>query len=162
MVIFNKFESFLLIFILFINLFFLIYLFNPELTSNVVKGEITYSEINSPFDFIKEEHISIQEKGILININNTTISKYSNSNSMIPVLNSNSTGISIKPESEGDIHIGDIICFYLDEEFITHRVVEKGIDDIGVYFVTKGDNNLMRDKKIRFEDIDSILVAILY
>ena len=45
---------------------------------------------------------------------------------------------------------------------IVHRVVEKGIDEQGVYFITKGDNNNIDDCKIRFKDIDTVLIAVIY
>ncbi len=45
---------------------------------------------------------------------------------------------------------------------IVHRVVDKGVDSDGVYFITKGDNNNYSDGKVRFEEIEYITIGILY
>ena len=41
-------------------------------------------------------------------------------------------------------------------------VIEKGIDEDGIYFITKGDNNSITDGKIRFEDIEYITVGVIW
>jgi hypothetical protein len=43
-----------------------------------------------------------------------------------------------------------------------HRVIDKGIDEKGVYFVTKGDNNSVVDGKVRFKDIEYVTIAIIW
>ena len=47
-------------------------------------------------------------------------------------------------------------------ERIVRGVVEKGTDANGLFFVTKGDNSLADDGKIRFEEIERVLIALVY
>ena len=59
--------------------------------------------------------------------------------------------------------IKDIISFRKDKLLIVHRVVEIGNDEQGVYFITKGDNNYIRDLyKIRFEDIKDVSIGVIW
>ena len=81
---------------------------------------------------------------------------------MKPLFDHSSNGIRIKPVSEDDINIGDIITFKEGNLLIIHRVIEKGIDNNGVYFITKGDNNFVSDGKIRFKDIEYKTIGIIY
>ena len=124
-----------------------------------------FSVINSektPSDFINENQIKIYPDKIIIEIPDISLSRYASSGSMEPILDKNSNGIRIVPKSEKQIQVGDIISFKKDNYLIVHRVVEKGRDDQGVYFITKGDNNSLNDGKIRFEDIKYITIGILY
>lgn len=120
------------------------------------------TSLKAPQDFINEKDIQIYEDKIIINIKDASIGRYASTGSMIPILDSNSNGIRIKPTSEEDIQIGDIITFEKSKNLIIHRVVDKGIDEKGVYFVTKGDNNSVVDGKIRFEDIKYITIGVLW
>lgn len=154
---FRKIELSLVLLFLFINLFFL--LSNP-----IISGFSFYNneEVNAPYDFISEDKISIYPDKIVLEIENYTLSKYSFSKSMIPVFDSGANGVGIKPNSEEDIHVGDIITFRQENSLIVHRVVKKGIDSEGWFFITRGDNNNIADDKIRFSQIDSVLVALIY
>jgi signal peptidase I len=61
--------------------------------------------------------------------------------------------------------VGDIISFWSAtiETTVIHRIVEVGKDNQGVYFVTKGDNNLYKDpEKVRFEQVKGVVVGIIY
>ena len=119
-------------------------------------------ENSAPYDFIKEEQIKIYEDKIIINIKNASLGRYAPTGSMKPFFDENSNGIRIKPGSEEDIHIGDIITFKQDNYLIVHRVIKKGIDEKGIYFITKGDNNSISDGKVRFKDIEYVMIGILY
>jgi len=123
---------------------------------------ISFSETinNAPSDWIKINQIQVTENSISINIPNASISSYAPTGSMKPTLDYGSNGIRIKPNSPEQIEIGDIITF--GEENIVHRVVEKGIDENGYWFITKGDNNQVSDGQIRFEDINYVTIGILY
>jgi hypothetical protein len=123
------------------------------------------SSINSkqaPFDFINEKQIEVYNDRVIIYVKNASISSYAPTGSMKPVLDENSNGIRIKPESEEEIHIGDIITFQENDYLVVHRVIEKGSDENGTYFITKGDNNGISDGKIRFKDIKYITIGILW
>lgn len=150
-----------LVLILLINSFLVIYLFKPGITSMAILD--SEASLASPSNFIKENQIKADSEKIVIDINNSILSRYNSSQSMIPLLNKNSTGIGIRPDLENQINIGDIISYWSNEKMIVHRVVEKREDNQGVYFITKGDNNFNKDKqKIRFEDIDSVLIGVIY
>lgn len=117
---------------------------------------------NSPGDWIKESQISIYENAVVLNIEGASLSRYAATGSMRPALDIGSNGIRIVPENPAQIKVGDIITFEKNGELIVHRVIEKGVDEEGAYFITKGDNNNVTDGKIRFEDIKYVTIAILY
>lgn len=121
-----------------------------------------FSQANTPYDFIDKEDILVYDDKIIINVNGASIGRYTPTGSMEPLLNENSNGIRITPNSEDDIHIGDIITFQKNNDLIIHRVINKGVDDKGTYFITKGDNNTTSDGKIRFEDIKYLTIGILW
>lgn len=125
-------------------------------------GRSTINSLSSPSDFIEKDNVFVYSDKVVINIPGATLSSYEDTGSMEPILDSNSNGIRIKPESEQEIEIGDIVSFRKNGILIVHRVIEKGIDNQGVYFITKGDNNNFNDGKIRFQDIEYITVGILY
>lgn len=155
---FQKIEFTLVLFLLFFNILFLI---NPEVISGLFLSE-DRKTLSAPYDFIKEEQIIAYENKIVLEIENYSLSRYSPSKSMVPVLDSGANGIGIKPKSEDELHVGDIITFKQNNDLIIHRIVEKGIDKDGWFFITKGDNNNITDGKIRFSQIDSVLVALIY
>ncbi len=116
----------------------------------------------SPQDWISEKSIIVYNDKVVIYLKNPSLSRYAWSGSMRPVLDGASNGIRIVPASADQIKAGDIVTFKQGNALIVHRVVEKGIDEQGVYFITKGDNNDFNDGKIRFEDIKYVTVAIIY
>jgi len=149
---------------------YLIYGFETPLSfsnfslNNLSWNSLGFSSENSPapFDFVKENQIEVYEDKIIINVKDASISKYAPTGSMLPVLDEGSNGIRIKPTSEVDIHIGDIISFRQDSYSIVHRVVEIRTDVNGTYFITKGDNNPVSDEKIRFTDIEYITIGVIW
>ena len=120
------------------------------------------SEGDLPSDRVQSEQIIIFDDEVLLKIPGANLANYASTGSMSPVLGENSNGIVISPTNSSDVRVGDIITFRDFGRLIVHRVVEKGIDDEGVYFITKGDNSDFVDSKIRFSDIEHILVGILY
>ncbi|GEM_PF-520703 len=113
-------------------------------------------------DFVSEDDILVYPDRVVIKINGASVGRYDDSGSMRPVIDSRVNGIRIKPESENDINVGDIVTFKRNNQLIVHRVIEKGADDKGIYFITKGDNNDFPDRKIRIEDIEYLTVGLLY
>ena len=155
---FQKIEFTLVLFLLFFNILFLI---NPEVISGLFLSD-DEKTLSAPYDFIKEGQIITYKDRIILEIEDYSLSRYAPSKSMVPVLDSGANGIGIKPKSEDELHVGDIITFRQDDDLIVHRIVEKGIDKDGWFFITKGDNNNITDGKIRFSQIDSVLVALIY
>jgi hypothetical protein len=116
----------------------------------------------APSDFIKESQIEVYSDKIIIYVNNASISRYAATGSMIPTFDENANGIRIIPQSEKDIHVGDIITYKDGDNLIVHRVIEIGNDNEGTYFIPKGDNNTVSDGKIRFKDIKYITIGIIW
>ncbi len=106
--------------------------------------------------------IGIEPNRITINISNPSISKYANTSSMNHMITENTKGINIVPKSPDEIKAGDIITYEQDNILIVHRVIETGTDDNGWYSIAKGDSAEQPDGKIRFSQIKSILIGILY
>jgi len=119
-------------------------------------------DAHSPSDWISDEDIIIFDDYIILRIANTTLSSYAPSGSMRPVLDRGANGIRVVPENSDQIKIGDIVSFRFGGNLIVHRVVEKGTDSEGIYFITQGDNNVYSDDKIRFEDIEYVTVGIIF
>ena len=124
-------------------------------------GDGNLSNASAPSDWIKQGQIKVYNDKIVIELEDASLSKYAATGSMEPVLDEYSNGIRIRPVSEKQIEIGDIISFKQEGFLIVHRVVDKGEDEQGVYFIAKGDNNNVSDGKIRFKDIRYVTVVVL-
>jgi hypothetical protein len=148
------------VFIASIANFYLLYSTEKPLLKNFSFN--IYKESVAPSDFIKEDQIEVLNDKIIIKVNNATIGRYAPTGSMKPLLDENSNGIRIVPKGENDIHIGDIITFVQDDTLIIHRVIEINYDEKGIYYITKGDNNSLVDKKVRFKDIKYLTIGILW
>ena len=124
---------------------------------SLVKGESF-----APGDWIKQNQIQVESDKIVINVPNAKLARYAPTGSMRPVLDYNSNGIIITPSSADEINVGDIITFKQGSDLIVHRVVEKGEDEQGVWFVTRGDNNAVTDGKVYFKDVEYVTIGVLY
>ena len=122
-----------------------------------VGESLTGSAISVPSDFVDDREILVYDDEVVIKIDGATLSNYDSTGSMLPFFGENANGITIKPESEEQIKEGDIVTFSKNGELIVHRVVSRGVDSEGVYFITKGDNSEFDDGKIRFNDIEKVL-----
>jgi signal peptidase I len=126
--------------------------------------ESTFEKI-SPSDWIKESQIKVYDNRIIIDLENAEWAKFTDTNSMDPVIDSNANAIEIVPKSYKEIQPGDIVSYEIEnvEGIIIHRVVETGFDEKGWFAVTKGDNLENNDPfKIRFSNIKRVVVAIIY
>ena len=94
-----------------------------------------------PGNWISEDRIEILPDKVINNIENAVLSRYADTGSMLPTLGEDTNGIRIKPEAPEQIKVGDIISYQRDNMLIVHRVIAKGEDERGIYFITKGDNN---------------------
>ncbi|MBU2638615.1 MAG: signal peptidase I [Nanoarchaeota archaeon] len=121
--------------------------------------------VHSPSDTVSESQIQVYDTKVIITIPGAEWASYTNTKSMEPVLNENAHGIEIVPKSIEDIHIGDIVAYETKYNRIpvVHRVVDIKKDELGAYFVLKGDNNMKADaEKVRFSQIKYKLVAVIY
>jgi hypothetical protein len=120
-------------------------------------------ERSSPSDWIKETDIIVQNDKVILNVINPTWAKFTNTNSMDPFIDENSHAIEVLPESPDQINVGDVISYQTNYGVIIHRVIEKGEDDKGMYFYVQGDNTTLRDPfKVRFDDVQGVVVAVIY
>ncbi|MFA4887795.1 MAG: signal peptidase I [Candidatus Nanoarchaeia archaeon] len=119
-------------------------------------------EGKAPIDRVSEEDIIVFGDSILIRVPNATLSSYAPTDSMLPLLDNGANGIRVVPKNEREIQVGDIVTFRLARGLVIHRVVERGIDKEGVYFVTRGDNNRFNDEKIRFTDIEYVTIGVIW
>lgn len=141
-------------------------------TANDVSGtmftedsSVNNKEKPSPFDWIKQDQITVYSDRVIIRLDNPEWAMYTDTNSMDPVIDSDSNTIQLIPSSEKNIHVGDIVAYESKYKpgIITHRVVEIGSDALGWYAKLKGDNNDSPDPgKIRFEQIRRVVVAVIY
>lgn len=119
----------------------------------------------SPRDRIPERDIGVYKDRVVISVKDAQWSTFTDTNSMDPVIDAGANAIQVVPESADEIQVGDIISYrseYAGGIFI-HRVVHKGQDERGTYFIAKGDNLPTSDPgKIRFEQIERVVVAIIY
>ena len=119
----------------------------------------------SPKDRISEDQIRVTKDRIEINLKDAQWASFTDTNSMDPIIDSEAHAIEIIPEKEKDIQVGDIVAYeseYADGSTI-HRVIYKGEDEKGTYFIMKGDNNPTSDPgRVRFSQITRVVVAIIY
>lgn len=150
-------------------------IFHPEEDIVLVPGQkgflgnlnnaLTFSsaEIMSPDDRITEDQIKVYEDHVVLEIDEPIWSSFTDTNSMDPLLDAGANGIEIVPASEDDIHLGDIISYKTESGIVVHRVIDIGSDEEGIYYTVKGDNNPLEDNvKVRFEDVQGIVVAVVY
>jgi hypothetical protein len=137
-----------------------------QLPGSTLVGMLTEgisSERISPGDWVKESQIHVYNDRVVINIDDPEWAYFTDTNSMDPVIDATSHAIEIVPSSPSQVNIGDIASYKDGEDTIIHRVIGKGKDDKGEFFIFKGDNNPTKDPgKVRFEQIQRIVVAIIY
>ncbi len=121
-------------------------------------------EKQSPADRIQDSDINVFANSVRIDIKNAKSRKFIDSNSMDPLIDEGTTTIEIKLKNVDEIKIGDIIAYKVEgyDYAFVHRVVEIGNDEKGAYFITKGDNYWKEDEKVRFSQVEGIVVGILY
>lgn len=126
-----------------------------------VLGEASSTEL-LPADRITREDISVYNDHVKILIPGVHWATFTATGSMLPVLGSTVHALQIEPQP-GGIRIGDIVSIRVDGKVVSHRVISIGQDVHGTYYITKGDSNPVPDPEpVRFEQIDRVLVGILY
>ena len=146
----------------FLSCVFLFYMFSSSnLEVPFATGLVSF-DASSPSDWVSGEDIVVFDDYIILRIANATLSNYADSGSMRPVLDEDSNGIRIVPGNVDEIGVGDIVSFRFGRNLIVHRVVEKGVDSEGIYFIMKGDNNFVSDEKVRFNQIEYVTVGVIW
>jgi signal peptidase I len=94
------------------------------------------------------------------------ISTCKNTGSMYPTIGDNTTVLLKKDIESNEIKKGDIISFKTEHKNILHRVINTDEDEKGLFFITKGDNNMNNDfgtyGKIRPDQIRGVVIGIIY
>lgn len=125
----------------------------------------TLTERASPADRIPENAIGVYHDRVVLDLANAQWATFTDTHSMEPVISAGANAIEIVPKTEDEIQVGDIASYrsaYADGTII-HRVVYKGQDEDGTYFIFKGDNIPTSDPgRVRFEQIERVVVAIVY
>jgi hypothetical protein len=119
----------------------------------------------SPHDRISEEQIHVYNDRVVIDIKNAEWASFTNTNSMDPVIDQGANAIQIVPRSTEEIHLGDIVSYKSNivDATIIHRVVRIDSDEKGWFAIMKGDNLNREDpEKVRFEQVQRVVVAIIY
>ena len=122
-------------------------------------------EMPSPADRIKENQIHVLNNRVIIDIQDPEWASFTDTNSMVPVFDYGHNAIEIIPKSSDELHVGDIVSYHslYADGVIIHRIIKIGEDENGWYATLKGDNNPNVDPgKIRFSQIERVLVAIIY
>ncbi len=136
----------------------------PEHTEKSLFG-IRNNEKPSPYDRIKEEQILVYKDRIIIDIADAEWSKFTDTNSMDPVIDEGANALQIVPKNPGEIHVGDIISYDSSniDGTVIHRVVNIDQDVDGWYCIAKGDNSNSNDpERIRFNQIQRVVIGIIY
>ena len=112
---------------------------------------------------MQEDQINLREKSIILQVKNATWATFTDTNSMDPVIDSTSHAIKLIPKHQEELNIGDIVSYTSEKGVIIHRIIGKDIDEQGLYFITKGDNNRYPDQdKVRFSQITGVVIGIIY
>ena len=135
---------------------------NDKLTGSTVAYN---TEKSSPSDHVNENQIHVLKDKIVLDIKDASWARFTDTNSMDPVIDAGSNSIELKPKTTEDVKIGDIISYHSEyaDGLIIHRVVEVGQDADGWFVRVKGDNLEKKDPgKIRFSQIEGVVVGIVY
>ncbi len=131
-------------------------------------GDTTSSPliIQTPRDRITQDQIKVYSNQIVLNVKDASWASFAPTGSMKPILDEKTNALEIKPASPSDINIGDIIAYQStdnSDDIIIHRVINIAQDNDGIFYTVKGDNNQTADpKKVRFEQIQGVVIAIIY
>ena len=133
---------------------------NLQMPYGVLTGERA-----SPSDWIKKDQIHVFNDKIIIDVQGADWAEFVDTNSMDPVIDEYANSIELHPTDPSQLSIGDIISYssQFSDGIIIHRIIQIGFDETGWFAIVKGDNNSRQDPgKVRFEDIEGVLVGILY
>ena len=116
-------------------------IYNILVNTFIIMAVIIFIIISYSRFIKKEKIISLFGKSILV----------VRTGSMEPTIN---PGDMIIISKEHDYKIGDIVTFYEDDTFITHRIIEQNDDR----FITKGDANNIEDEETQYKNIQGRMI----
>ena len=137
--------------------------------------EIIVSECNK----VKNGNIRVYDDKVIITKDLYKVHTFfKRMESMYPTITESS--IVLYSTNISEICVGDIVIYNITEtcteeeikktfkspegvELVLHRIVEEGIDENGVYYITKGDGNKINDPcKVHADNINAIVVGVFY
>ncbi len=120
-------------------------------------------ENSSPSDWVKEDQIQVHPQYVVLNVPGAQWAGFTDTNSMDPFIDETANAIEVMPADPNVIKVGDVISYQTSYGVLIHRVIGKGSDEQGIYYVVKGDNNRFRDPfKVRFDEVQGVVVAVIY
>lgn len=156
----QKITIFFLLSLLFISLVGITFAEMPSL------APVYPQPIQTPPDRITQDQIKVYSNQIILNVKDASWATFTPTGSMKPLFDEKSNALEVKPTSPSDIKLGDIIAYKQNNnsnDIIIHRVININQDSEGIYYTVKGDNNQTADPdKVRFEQIQGVVVAIIY
>ncbi len=120
---------------------------------------------NANHAWIGEEQVDVSESAVTIRIADASLGRFEDSGSMGPFMGGRASALLIKPHSESDLAVGDVIAYESEKAggLVSHRIVRMSSDEKGWYALAKGDNAPSIDPgKIRFGQVRYVIVGILY
>ena len=93
------------------------------------------------------------------------IKGFTNTNSMEPWIDEGHVGIFSPVVNKKNLVVGDLPLFLRRQDSnpaVLHRIIEIGSDSQGWYCITRGDNVVWPDGKLRYDDIYGLLRAVIY
>jgi hypothetical protein len=118
----------------------------------------------SPSNWIKESQIHVTKNKVTLDLRDAEWATFTDTNSMDPIIDQGANAIEIVPDNPSQLKEGDIISYKSKyaEGTIIHRIVEINNDNEW-YARVKGDNLDFQDPgKVRFDQIQRVVVGILY
>jgi len=119
----------------------------------------------SPRDRVPESAIAVYKDRVVLDLQDAQWATFTDTHSMEPVIFAGANALEVTPKSVDDIKVGDIVSYRSEyaNGSIIHRVVYKGQDENGTYFVMKGDNLPTSDPgRVRFSQIQRVVVGLIY
>lgn len=123
----------------------------------------TFNQVLEPTVRVPQDKIQLSDSSARIHVPELRWATIADTGSMKPTLTKNTHVLQIEPTSTDELAEGDIISFAYKNKIIIHRIIKIGTDETGWYAITKGDNNPVSDpEKVRFNQIDRVVVGIIY
>lgn len=137
---------------------------SPSIAS--ASDPIVKQTVVPPQNRVSEDQIYVYPDRVILDVSGVEWASFANTNSMSPFFDEGSNALQIVPKSPVELSVGDIVSYspsYEPSKYVIHRIVDIGYDENGVYYILKGDNNVSVDPdKVRFEQIDRVLIGIIY
>jgi hypothetical protein len=103
---------------------------------------------------IKRESIQVYENAVVIEVYDAKVNQQDIRD---PLVNKDSNIIQIVPSFPESIKEGDIVTYEINNKIKTNRIEISGNDQDGHYYRVQSEQ-----EKIRFKDIKSVVIGILY